>query len=164
MRLIPTPVTQQRRAFMKMRVSLGLLVLALTLTLTATVQSQQSPGAPRANPQGNGHFTFGLIGDMPYGPEGEAKFPNIIADINADKSLSFVVHDGDFKNGSSLCSDTVFQNRFDLFNQFNAPFIYVPGDNEWTDCHRANNGSYDPLERLALLRVLFFPTDQSLGK
>jgi len=42
--------------------------------------------------------------------------------------------------------------------------MYVPGHNVWTDCHRANNGSYDPLERLAFLRVVFFPTEQSLGK
>ncbi len=39
----------------------------------------------------------------------------------------------------------------------------MPGDNEWTDCHRANNGSYDPLERLAFLRALFFANDESLG-
>ena len=100
---------------------------------------------------------------MPYGAEGDAKFPNVIADINADDQLSFVVHDGDFKNGSSLCSDEVFFNRLDLFNQFEQPFVYIPGDNEWTDCHRENNGSYDPLERLAFLRTLFFPTNQSLG-
>ena len=119
--------------------------------------------APRTSPAGNGHFSFALIGDMPYGPEGDQKFPNILAEINADRTLSFVVHDGDFKNGSSLCSDEVFHNRLDLFNSFVHPFIYIPGDNEWTDCHRANNGSYDPLERLAVLRTLFFPTDESLG-
>jgi hypothetical protein len=111
-----------------------------------------------------GGFTFALIGDMPYGPEGDAKFPNVIADINADRRLSFVAHDGDIKNGSSLCSDEMFANRLGLFNQFKRPLIYVPGDNEWTDCHRANNGAYDPLERLAFLRATFFPTDQSLGR
>jgi hypothetical protein len=40
------------------------------------------------------------------------------------------------------------------------PFIYVPGDNEWTDCHRSGG---DPLERLAKLRELFYPDDDSLG-
>jgi hypothetical protein len=114
--------------------------------------------------RGHGRFTFALIGDVPYGAEGEEKFPSLLADINADRTLAFVVHDGDFKNGSSLCSDAVFYNRLDLFNAFAAPLIYVPGDNEWTDCHRANNGAYDPLERLAFLRTVFFPTDQSLGR
>jgi hypothetical protein len=65
---------------------------------------------------------------------------------------------------SSFCSDAVFQNRLDLFDEFDAPFVFVPGDNEWTDCHRAHNGSYDPLERLDRLRAMFFQTDQSLGR
>ena len=138
--------------------------LAFASCLIAGVGLESNDSAPRTNPSGNGRFAFALIGDMPYGAEGDAKFPNIIADINADRNLSFVVHDGDFKNGSSLCSDEVFQNRLDLFNAFAHPFIFVPGDNEWTDCHRANNGSYDPLGRLALLRSLFFPTDESLGE
>jgi len=129
----------------------------------ATTAASQSETAPRANPNGNGRFTFALIGDMPYGPEGDLKFPNVIADINADRTLAFVAHDGDIKNGSSVCSDAMFFNRLDLFNSFVHPVIYVPGDNEWTDCHRANNGAYDPLERLAFLRALFFPTDESLG-
>jgi hypothetical protein len=42
--------------------------------------------------------------------------------------------------------------------------IYTPGDNEWTDCHRASNGSYDPLDRLAFLRTLYFPAGWSLGR
>ena len=35
---------------------------------------------------------------------------------------------------------------------FEDPLVYTPGDNEWTDCHRANNGAYNPLERLAFVR------------
>jgi hypothetical protein len=136
-----------------------IVVLAFGVGLTS-----QSSIAPRTSPSGNGRFTFALIGDMPYGAEGELKFPNVIADINADPTLAFVVHDGDIKDGSSLCSDAMFYDRLDLFNQFLHPLIYLPGDNEWTDCHRANNGSYDPLERLAFLRSLFFPTDESLGQ
>ena len=42
------------------------------------------------------------------------------------------------------------------FDTFEDPLVYTPGDNEWTDCHRANNGAYDPLERLAHLREVFF--------
>jgi hypothetical protein len=41
--------------------------------------------------------------------------------------------------------------------------IYVPGDNEWTDCHRTNNGGYDNLERLAYTRKVMFPTLGTLG-
>jgi len=139
------------------------VVLTLSLVAVASVQSESNT-APRAGASGNGHFTFALIGDMPYGTEGLAKYPNVIADINADQTLAFIVHDGDIKNGSTVCSNEMYQNRLDSFNRFEHPLIYVPGDNEWTDCHRANNGSYDPLERLAHLRGLFFPSDQSLGE
>jgi hypothetical protein len=44
------------------------------------------------------------------------------------------------------------------------PFIFVPGDNEWTDCERLSNGAYDPLERLGKLRRLFWEDEFSLGK
>jgi len=44
----------------------------------------------------------------------------------------------------------------------------VPGDNDWTDCWGRYGPSmvtfYDPIERLALERTLFNPTDQSLGE
>ena len=138
------------------------VVLALGLGFSTAMMAQGSP--PHANASGNGAFNFALIGDMPYGAEGDLKFPNVIADINRDRTLAFVAHDGDIKNGSSVCSNEMFDNRLELFNSFVQPLIYVPGDNEWTDCHRANNGAYDPLERLAYLRDLFFPTDDSLGQ
>jgi hypothetical protein len=41
------------------------------------------------------------------------------------------------------------------------PFIFVPGDNEWTDCHLSGA---DPLERLAKLREMFYPDGDSLGE
>ena len=108
-------------------------------------------------------FDIALIGDLPYDAEEEAKFDNMIKDINRSK-LAFVVHDGDFKSGSSLCSDEVFNQRYDLFQTFRHPFVFIFGDNDWTDCHRANNGSYDPLERLFKLREIFTQGDRSLGQ
>ena len=40
---------------------------------------------------------------------------------------------------------------------FRRAFVYTPGDNEWTDCHRFSNGSHNPLDRLAFVREVFFP-------
>ncbi len=91
------------------------------------------------------------------------RFDNLIKDINRSR-LAFVVHDGDFKSGSSQCSDEVFNQRYDLFQTFRHPFIFVFGDNDWTDCHRANNGGYDPVERLFKLREIFTQGDRSLGR
>jgi hypothetical protein len=45
-----------------------------------------------------------------------------------------------------------------LFSQFNAPLVYTPGDNEWTDCHKTKEfSSGAPLNELAAVRQLFFP-------
>jgi len=109
-------------------------------------------------------FSFGAIGDQQYGPAGEAKWPALAQSLNdAASALKFVVHAGDIKSGSTLCSDDVYSDRLGKFNAIQVPLILTPGDNEWTDCHRANNGSYDPLERLALERRTFFSTEESLG-
>lgn len=108
-------------------------------------------------------FEFALIGDLPYDAEQEAKFPNLISEINKNK-LAFVVHDGDIKSGSSPCTDRLFYQRKELFKKFDHPFILILGDNEWTDCHRPTAGGYNPTERLTKLRQIFFPNNQSLGK
>src|SRR5262249_49243468 len=50
------------------------------------------------------------------------------------------------------------------FSTFEKPVIYSVGDNEWTDCMRANNGAYNPLDRLSLIRKTYFSTNMSLGK
>jgi hypothetical protein len=67
-----------------------------------------------------------------------------------------VLHVGDIKSGSTQCTDEYFQTMFSLFGTFKDPLVYTPGDNEWTDCHRPNNGGYDPLERLTAVRQVFF--------
>jgi hypothetical protein len=108
--------------------------------------------------------TFAIIGDTPYGLPQFANFPNDIAEINADPHVRMVVHLGDIKNGSSRCDTSYFQGIVDDFAGFKDPLVYTPGDNEWTDCHRANNGGYLPAERLATIRTMFFnDPGQSLG-
>ncbi|MDX2179195.1 MAG: metallophosphoesterase family protein [Bryobacteraceae bacterium] len=108
-------------------------------------------------------FEFALVGDHPYGAEGERKWPAMMNSINRS-AAEFVTHNGDFKNGSSVCSNQVFEDRLQKFEASEKPFIYTPGDNDWTDCHRANNGSYDPLERLDLLRRMFYRDNFSQGR
>jgi hypothetical protein len=120
-----------------------------------------------------GRFEFGLIGDIPYTAEDERKFPNLIQDMN-EADLAFVIHNGDFwwdgagwnerVGGLPPCSDAAFQDRIRLAQSFKHPFILAPGDNEWTDCHRAKPHTFDPLERLAKVREMFFREDQSLGQ
>jgi hypothetical protein len=98
-----------------------------------------------------------IIGDTPYGAAQIEDFPNLLADIDADERISTVVHLGDIKNGSSRCDDSYYAQIFAGISTLTIPFILTPGDNEWTDCHRRSNGAYDPLERLAKLREVFYP-------
>jgi hypothetical protein len=146
--------------------SLGILV-ALLAPLPAMSQSVDPAFLNRLldrHKPNRAAFEFALIGDQEYGAEGIAKWPALSASLNRDNRLKFVIHDGDIKNGSTVCSDEMYRARLGSFNNIEHPLIYTPGDNEWTDCHRANNGSYDPLERLELLRRTFFSDSDSLGK
>ena len=114
-------------------------------------------GAAPAKAQTNEASTLAVIGDVPYGAAQIAGFPTDIAEINADPSVDRVIHLGDIKDGSSRCDDAYFAARLADFQTFADSFIYTPGDNEWTDCHRANNGAYLPTERLDAIRRVFFP-------
>lgn len=110
-------------------------------------------------------FEFALIGDMPYDKSEEAKFRNLVREINNDQGIRWVLHTGDIKNGATPCSDQYFKNRLAVYQQFKKPFILTPGDNEWTDCYRPACGGYAPLDRLEALRKIFFAEPQiSLGQ
>ncbi|MGF1477404.1 MAG: hypothetical protein ACFB6S_17815 [Geminicoccaceae bacterium] len=79
-------------------------------------------------------------------------------------SPDFTVHIGDTKSGSTPCSDEELSNQLDFMNSFSTALVYTPGDNEWTDCYRERAGEFDPLERLAKIRELYFASNQSLGQ
>lgn len=110
-------------------------------------------------------FDFVALGDLPYGSP-EKAYPSYRALIQTINQIQpeFSIHVGDIKSGSTQCSDQELLNQREHFGMYAGAVVYTPGDNEWTDCHRGNNGSYDPLERLAFLRQHFFPSGRSLGQ
>jgi len=117
--------------------------------------------APTGQAQG---FTFALIGDLGYFPREEPWLENVLADLNRNTSLAFVVHVGDLSSPRFGCTDELLARRLGQFRASAHPFVYTPGDNDWTDCHEPAVKGGDPLERLAKLRSLFFEGDQSLGQ
>ena len=138
---------------------------ALTLTLALGAAAFAAACAAPATPIASGPLpAFALMGDMPYGEREIEPMRMIIAETGRDPGLAFVAFDGDLKSGSERCDDQRILARRADFEASRHPFIYIPGDNEWTDCHRPSNGGYDPEERLARLREWFFPADESLGK
>jgi len=136
-------------------------------------------------------FNVAVIGDSPYGiAYGDtAQYnanPAFISAVNADTSLSLALHVGDIHSGKEFCTETFNLGVFNQWKSFKLPLVYVPGDNEWADCHKkkeggglfnavtsvidyvtTDGGSYakgDPLANLSLVRSIFFPTTgQSLG-
>jgi hypothetical protein len=141
-----------------------LLAMVATMALGIVgIVAQSESGDDDGDENGHRVFSFALWGDTPYSEtERTTIIPALIQDINAS-NVAFTVFDGDIKSGSTTCTDAVFANAIDRFNTFDRPMIYVPGDNEWTDCHRINNGSLNALERLAYLRSTMFASPESFG-
>lgn len=129
--------------------------------------------APGGKETGSGRFEFALIGDMPYDARQEKQFSNVMRQIDA-AHLAFVVHNGDFQHDGAFwreeagalppCSDETLADRLRLAQASKHSFIFTPGDNDWTDCHRAKLRPSDPQERLSKLHAMFFQGDRSLGQ
>jgi len=149
---MPRPASHLLLAF-------GLVILSSSCSKEAAAPTSPSILADRQGEDSEDRaVTYAVIGDVPYLPFATAtnRFPALINAINADPAVERVIHVGDIKSGSSVCSDAYFQTIATAFTTFADPLVYAIGDNEWTDCHRANNGGYNPLDRLAKIRELFF--------
>ncbi len=146
-----------------MKNSASILKRCLGALLGATALVVLAAGAASADDK---PFTFVALGDMPYGKPTKVypPFKTLIGQINALKP-AFTIHIGDTKSGSTPCSDKMLLDQLDFMNSFDAPLVYTPGDNEWTDCHRRRAGRFDPIERLAFVRKHYFSHGpRSLGK
>ena len=134
-----------------------------------------------------GASTVAVYGDAPYGtsPTDNSEFvatPAFIDSINADPDVALVMHVGDIHSGKQYCTEAYDRAIFDLWQRFDDPLVYTPGDNEWSDCHKAGEGggtynkttgqidyvldargnpvdyaNGDPIANLALVREIFFP-------
>ena len=132
-------------------------VLASGLVAAATVAaSPLAAGAAPAKPSKTPGWSVAIVGDVPYGAPALETFPAYVDAINADRDVRMVTHLGDIKSGSTRCDTSYFHAIAQDFGRFDDPLVYTPGDNEWTDCHRQNNGGYVPLERLDAVRQVFF--------
>src|SRR5206468_7689420 len=115
---------------------------------------------PRPLPSAGGTaLQFALIGDTPYSESEAAALDAMIEEMNRE-DLAFVIHVGDITGGGGPCTDEWLAARKRQFERFRHPFVIVPGDNEWVDCHRTG---FDPMERLKKFRDLFESGDASLA-
>ena len=139
---------------------LVLTVISLAFVSIADAQSQK--------------FQFGVIGDTSYSKVAEQEFDRLMTALNKE-NLTFVLHIGDFEADprpyerspdkiTMPCTDENFQRVLASFQKSVKPFILTPGDNDWTDCHEVKARKFDPMERLAKVREMFFPEGRSLGQ
>ncbi len=129
--------------------------VSLAFVLMSGAGASASGGQDEKNDEPD-TVTFAFIGDVPYTSTQTPLLHALTASINADPDVEFVGHSGDFKGGSDSCSDAAFETTFQGFQALNDPFWYTPGDNDWTDCHRNSNGNFQPADRLAKVRSLYF--------
>jgi hypothetical protein len=152
----------------------GLLVAGIVLPATAKAESSHHT------------TTLAVYGDSPYGvnPTDSAQVvatPAFIDSINRDPNVSRVIHVGDIHSGKSYCTEAYDRTVLGLWQAFQDPLVYTPGDNEWTDCHKTGEGGGkwnattqqidyvknadgtladyaggDPIANLQLVRSLFF--------
>lgn len=135
-------------------------VLVMYLGLTACASPIQKTVPPAANTEDS--VTIVAFGDMPYRTADVPAYEALLRAISAE-APDVTINVGDIKGGGP-CDDAVYLRQRDHMNSVDGPLVYTPGDNEWTDCHRPGWGDYDPRERLAVLRELFFATPVSLGR
>lgn len=105
------------------------------------------------------------IGDMPYGAADKShpRFKRLIAEINKT-GPDLVIHVGDILDGETLCISDVHKPLIGMLNTIQAPVVFTPGDNDWSDCNRDKAGGFNQLKRLTRLRDVYFPAPgQSLG-
>jgi hypothetical protein len=146
------------------RIPLGLSAMLLLASCALNAHGRDDDDDDTKQWPGDKPLRFAIIGDLPYNALEPEKLDRVIAHINADKTVRFVMHNGDIKSGSSPCDDATFTQRLAQINTLQKPVHFTPGDNEWTDCHRAGAGRFNPIERLARLRQMFFAQpDFSIG-
>lgn len=106
---------------------------------------------------------FAVVGDVPYGEQALQRFPELVTSME-QASPDFAIHVGDIKGGSAPCTNEMLSARIKAIDEIKLPVIYIPGDNDWTDCHRRRAGRFLPQERLQFLRRIAYPElGQSLG-
>ena len=152
-----------------------LVIVASIIAAGGAALVVRTAHAQNGNPINTGSanaLTLAVFGDWPYSQNLYDTAPLLIDSINEDPKVRLVMHVGDIHSGSMPCPGALGplvpavpktanpswnQNIFNLFEQFKDPVIYTPGDNEWTDCHKTNQGTSGyPLNPLTAVRNLFF--------
>ncbi len=111
-----------------------------------------------APPAPTGPFDVALIGDTGYDADQDKVLFEIRSDIG-EEGPDFTIHVGDiWSEADGECREEDYQRVHDVFEGFDAPLVYTPGDNEWADCPGSSS------KALETIRRIFFSTNETLGR
>jgi hypothetical protein len=125
-----------------------LVAIAAIGAVAATI-----PFAAGAASASRNTLTVAVYGDSPYGKSAyvpgaqkgdtaqQGLTPGFVSAINNDAAVSQVFHVGDIHSGKEFCTTAYDQLVASLWTGFTKPLVYTPGDNEWTDCHKATSAT-----------------------
>lgn len=135
------------------------VVAGVIVAIAALMAAARGPKPPRPNPPGT--WSFAVLGDAPYFYWEELQYKQTLKDLDAHP-IDLAIHVGDIF--WRPCTDDHYRKALARFNGLHHPLVLTPGDNEWRDCWEDGSGAFNPYERLASLRRIFFadPT-HSLG-
>lgn len=149
---------------MKKLAASAAMIAAALLTLVANARDDDPFNRGSDEP-----VTLAVFGDWPYSQVLLDSANLLLDSINSDPKVRLVLHVGDIHSGSQPCTGAGLDpvpagaipswnaGIYAIFEQFRDPFVYTPGDNEWTDCHKKKElSSGAPLNELAAVRGLFF--------
>jgi hypothetical protein len=155
------------------------IFLTLASGVLVLAAGQATAADPYADNWGsNKPITLAVMGDWPYNTLLMKNAPLLINSINSSSpKVNRVMHVGDIHAGSMPCTSygilpTITKadpgwslQVYHAFQAMNAPVVYTPGDNEWTDCQKTKQfSSGAPLNELNSVRTLFFArTGKTLG-
>ncbi|MCF8467610.1 MAG: hypothetical protein K9G33_09435 [Sneathiella sp.] len=131
--------------------AIALLILAAVFLYGRTAQASDA-------------FSFLAISDVPYTARENYTLEQLVAPAVTRSKLPFVIYMGDFKNGGLPCTAALMtESRNRIMALHPGRVFYTPGDNDWTDCDRAEiRQRFSELDRLDLLRRLFYGAPMEL--
>ncbi len=138
-----------------------------TTARAAAARANGMPVASAADIGRHAPFSFGFIGDTPYGGT-EATLLQDVFDALPAQELAFMLHIGDIKARMEPFDDAFLAARLALLDRAPLPLVYTPGDNDWADCPVPRGGGWAddmaPGGRLRWLRQHAFGVDRALGR
>jgi hypothetical protein len=133
-------------------------LLALLLSAGLTGPASAAPDA-----RGNA-YAFAVLTSVFDTAADEAPAQRLLDAISRDRSVSFIVYDGNLKGTREACRDALYEQRLALFNTSRLPLVFIPGQADWATCGASATGGYDPVERLDFLRQDLFSDPASFGQ